>query len=547
MITLYLQEFWRRLKGRSTTRKLARGRGASARLLVAPTDLRTADPFFGEEILAGRYPLAGRILDAGDQSPFAFELPSELFAVRLHSFAWLRNIRAHNTEEGRAQARYVIDDWIMRHGTRVKGVAWEPDVVAQRVIAWLSHSPVVLQEADGGFYRRFLSSLMQQIRFLRQQTGNMPDGLVRFRSVIALAMASVSIQCSASVVKRAARELDREIEHQILADGSHVSRNPQALVELLFDLLPLRQTYVNLGHDVPAKLIAGIDRMFPAIRFFRHHSGDLALFNGATATLANDLMAVLRYDETAGQPFKALPHSQFHRLSGGDTVVIVDTGHPLSPDLSRTAHAGCLSFELSSGRHRFVINAGAPRFAGHKLRQLARETAAHSTVVLGDRSSSRISKSSYLGPIFRSGVTEVDVNRQTGKDGSDRLIARHNGYVETFGVWHERDIRLSGDGNKIVGRDRIILPDGELASDVYPDPAVARFHIHPAIVLTQTDAQTIRMEAPGGECWLFRTLSGSATIEEDVFFADPTGLRPSEQIELVFTGPEVVWSLAHQL
>ncbi|RZI57706.1 MAG: hypothetical protein EOP94_03645, partial [Zymomonas sp.] len=41
-------------------------------------------------------------------------------------------------------------------------------------------------------------------------------------------------------------------------------------LDLLLDLLPLRQTYVNLGHDVPVKLIPSIDRMFPALRFFRH-------------------------------------------------------------------------------------------------------------------------------------------------------------------------------------------------------------------------------------------------------------------------------------
>ncbi|MCL6710354.1 heparinase II/III family protein [Pseudomonas sp. R2.Fl] len=546
MIRLYVREFWRRVLCRFAIRpKFGLGKGRGAKLLVAPTDLRAIDPYVAEEMLAGRFPLAGKVLDVGSDSPFAFDMPSELFTVRLQSFSWLRHVRADKSEESCARARLVIDDWIDRHGSRMTGVAWDTDVVAQRVIAWLSHSPVVLQEADAGFYRRFLASLVHQIRYLNHIADCAYEGLPRFRVRIALAMASISLQTSASVIRRAARNLDREIERQILPDGGHISRNPQAAVELLYDLLPLRQTYINLGHDVPTRLIPAIDRMFPAIRFFRHQGGDLALFNGATSTLANDLMAVLRYDETAGQPFKALPHSHYQRLAAGDTVLLMDTGYPISDALSRTAHAGCLSFELSSGKQRFIVNSGSPRFAGMKLRQLARETAAHSTVVMGDRSSSRISRSSFIGPLFVDGVSDVEIQRQTGTDGSDRLLARHNGYAGPFGVWHEREVRISADGRKIIGRDRVLLPDKELATGVYPEPTVARFHVHPAIRCVQVDEQTIRLEATDGESWIFKAVSGTAELTEDVFFADASGVRPSEQLEMTFHGPEIVWSFTH--
>ncbi|MBO3758250.1 heparinase II/III family protein [Ciceribacter sp. L1K22] len=525
--------------------RLRLGSWKRTKLLVAPTDLRAIDPFVAEEIMLGRFPLAGRILEVGEDSPFAHDMPSELFSVRLQSFSWLRHIRSSKDDECRGRTRFILDDWIDRYGSWATGGAWEPDVAAQRLIAWLSHSPIVLQGADAGFYRRFLSSVYHHVRYLDRMCDFAPDGLPRFRARIALAFASIAMENSASSIRRASRALDREIERQILPDGGHISRNPQAAVELLLDLLPLRQTYINLGHEVPNRLIPAIDRMFPAIRFFRHQGGDLALFNGATLTLANDLMAVLRYDETAGQPFKALPHSQFQRLSAGDTVIITDVGRPLSDDLSRVAHAGCLSFEMSSGRQRFIVNCGSPRFAGSTLREIARETAAHSTVILGDRSSCRISRSDFLGPIFVDGVREVDVNRQTGTDGSDRLLARHDGYLGRYGVLHEREIRLSADGNKIIGRDRILLPDREPATGVYPEPALARFHVHPSVTCTQLDEQTIRLDSASGGSWTFKAIAGTAALTEDVFFADASGTRPSEQIELTFLTPEIVWSFTY--
>lgn len=548
MISLYVTEANRKLRSWISSRRLALLRpftGNARRLIVAPTDLRTVDPYVAEEILAGRFPLAGRVLDVGGESPFRVELPSMIFEERLHAFGWLRHIRADKTSESCANVRLIVDDWIELHGRRVRGLAWDLEIVAQRVVAWLSHSPIVLHDADGGFHRRFLTSLDFQVAYLRSQVKHAPDGFVRLRIRIALAMASISMATRASAITRAAHALDRELERQILPDGGHISRNPQTAVELLFDLLPLRQTYINLGHDVPIKLIPAIDRIFPAIRFFRHQGGDLALFNGASSTLAHDLMSVLRYDETAGQPFKALPHSQYQRLAAGDTVIIVDGGKPLSPQLSRTAHAGCLSFELSSGRHRFIVNSGSPRFASARLQRIARETAAHSTVILADRASSRISGSPFLGPVFSDGVREVKIARSAGSDGSDRLVASHDGYVHPFGVIHEREIRMSADGKKVVGRDRILLPDGEPATGVVPQPAVARFHIHPIIALSQVDGGTIRMEAPDGDSWTFTTPVGELEITEDIFFADSSGVRPSQQIEFPFDGAEIRWFLTY--
>ncbi len=549
MTYLYAREAWKRISRLVAIGRLSALRFAGRtpdRLIVAPSDLRAADPYIAEEFTAGRISLGGRLLDTEGESPFRLELPSREFAARLHGFSWLRHVRAAQSEVHSAHARRVVAEWLDSHGRRMVGIAWEVDIVAQRVIAWLSHSPVVLKGADIGFYRRFLKSLAVQVRFLKHMAPHAPDGEVRMRCRIALAIASLAMPASQGTIRRAARKLDAEIERQILADGGHVSRNPRVGLELLLDLLPLRQTYVNLGHDVPLKLIPTIDRMFPALRFFRHQGGELALFNGATTTLANELMSVLRYDETGGLPFKSLPHLHYHRLAVKDVVLIMDTGKPMSLELSASAHAGCLSFEMSSGRYRFIINSGAPRFAGEDFRQLARSTAAHSTAVLNDTSSSRMSKSAWLGPIIVSGVACVDVSRQESHEGAEGVTASHDGYVRLFGLVHERSIAVNSAGTLIRGRDRFIAADGSDPGEDDVNRAVIRFHIHPQIELHNIDDHEISLVAPDGETWLFSTLDAPVVIEEDVFFADPSGIRASQQIEIAFTVgevPEVQWVL----
>lgn len=517
------------------------------RLIVAPTDLRAVDAFVAAEIVNGRIPLAGRTLEMDGKSPFLLEAPSRPFAARLHSFHWLRHMRVEKTDQACAVARSIVNGWIVVHGRRMEGLAWDADIASQRLISWLSHSPVVLQGTDSGFYRRFMRSLMFHQRYLKRIAATAPDGEVRFRVRIALAMATIAMPMRNGAVKRAAKALDEEIDRQILSDGGHISRNPRVMLELLLDLLPLRQTYINLGHDVPGRLIAGIDRMYPALRFFRHQDGDLALFNGATATLANELMSVLRYDETRGTPFKALPHTQYQRLSAGPTTVIADTGMALSPDLSRTTHAGCLSFEMSSGKHRFIVNSGSPKFAGDVYVQTARATAAHSTVTLDDTSSSAFSRSDFLGPVAVGGVKRVAVERVDTEDGRDCIKASHDGYLSAFGVYHERELTLNAGGSILTGRDRFYAPEGKAMKG--DGNAVARFHVHPAINLAQTHIDAVFLTAPDGDSWVFSAPGCSVAISEDIFFADASGMRRSEQIEIAFKlseKPEIRWFLSQR-
>jgi uncharacterized heparinase superfamily protein len=500
------------------------------RLIVAPTDLRAVDPFIAQEIFDGRFPLAGRVLETFGDSPWSVDLPSKAFAERLHGFGWLRHIRADKTEAGCAHARHIVADWINIHGRRRRGIAWDPNVVATRVIAWLSHSTVVLHAAEAGFYRRFMKSLAYQVSYLRKIADCCADAQSRLKVRTALAVASLSLPTRVAGIRRESLLLDRELDRQILADGGHVSRNPRAILDTLIDLLPLRQTYINLGHDLPQKLIPAIDRMYPALRFFRHQDGDLALFNGANSTPASELMSVLRYDESAGKPFKALPQMHYHRLAAENTVVIVDTGCPASVGASHGAHAGCLSFEMSSGRHRFIVNSGSPKFSNRFHRHLSRSTAAHSTLIVEETSSSRVINSSLAGQVLLPGVSEVNLERWDDKHGNDFLRAKHDGYLAPFGYWHEREIGLSAKGDKIKGCDRLIPNDGN--TDGEELDAVVRFHIHPVINLSRRDGESVVLRAPDGDSWIFAAPGLSLLIDEDVFFADVSGMRPSQQLAI---------------
>src|SRR5262249_58778882 len=103
------------------------------------------------------------------------------------------------------------------------------------------------------------------------------------------------------------------------SDGGHISRNPGALVELLLDLLPLRQCFMARDRVPPKQLSDAIDRAMPMVRFFRLGDGTMARFNGSGATATDALATVLAYDDPGGAPLRPPPNSRYVRMGRGAT------------------------------------------------------------------------------------------------------------------------------------------------------------------------------------------------------------------------------------
>lgn len=540
-IVPYLAEGWGRFHRRFLFgwTSLVGFRGATPdRLLLAPIDLRTPDIFIASEIISGRFPLAGQVFDALDQNPFSLELSDLEFAKELHGFRWLRHLRASDDPRAEETARYLTNEWIIHYSKKTVGPSWELGTVSKRLISWLSHSPIMLTNADHGFYRRFMTSIGKQVRFLQYAVAGHDDPAAQLHARTAIAMASLCLPSTNSSVRSAAMALDVELERQILPDGGHISRNPEIVLKILADLLPLRQTYINLGSALPVNMLPSMDRMFMALRFFRHSNGEIALFNGSGYESANYLMSILQNDETNAQnPFR-LPQSGFNRLEADKSVLLMDAGMPPPGRLSNRAHAGCLSFEFSCGPNRLIVNAGSPEYGNKKYRELARLTAAHSTMIVEDTSSARVSNSSYLGSVFTHGPREVEVTDITDDDFYG-VNASHDGYIKDFGVVHQRQVRLSKDGNILAGFDMV---EGVPAKGIN---IAIRFHIHPSVKLGLLRDGSILLTAGNGTRWVF-SASIKPTVEADIFFADLLGLRKSHQIALLFNADEhrrISWML----
>jgi len=502
-------------------------------LLLTPHDLRTGDPTIAGDLYRGTFSLGGKRLDIGAHSPFNVRAPSPEWQDELEGFSWLRHLSSADNEISRLHARALVADWIESRGARAHRMC-PLRTKARRLISWISHAPVFLDNAEPVFYQSAMRSFGQQIHSLTRSLAMTGDGESRLMAAISLCFAALCLSGQERLFGKAVKLLEKEIEWQILPDGGHVSRHPGVILSLLLDLLPLQRTFTARDMAAPESLHRAIDRMMPMIRFFRHGDGSFALFNGMGLTNPGEAAAVLALDDVRGQPIQNAQHSGYQRLEGGRTVLIQDTGMPPPLPQSGRAHAGCLSFELSSGLQRIFVNCGAPTALGESWRRAARATAAHSTAAIGDSSSARFlggRMADFLGPLLVSGPHQVHVARE--EFGSETVVeASHDGYVKTHGIIHVRRLSLSRAGGKLEGEDRLTRSTGAQPFSMRKkQQAAVRFHLHPGVSAEPSrDGKAINLTLANRERWQFAAVGGAARLEDSVFLAGPQGKAPSRQI-----------------
>lgn len=537
---------WRGL-GMPWRQAAALGGRAPERLLISPQDIRTTDPTVAADIYAGYFAFAGKVVNTHGKSPFEIASPSPAWAASLASFVWLRHLRAADTALARANARALVDDFLTLAAKNPALPIHEPRVAARRLLAWLCQTPMILDGADHDFYLRFMKALARHGARLQMALGDGVQGETRLLVLISLASLGLCAAEMDVLQRRATRMLASELGRQILSDGGHVGRNPQSLIDLLLDLLPLRQVYAARGIAAPPELLNSIDRMLPMLRLLRHSNSGLAHFNGMSATSPHALATVLAYDDAQSVAPLNAPYSGYQRLEGGASVAIVDAGAPPPMAFSGRAHAGQLSFEFSNAGHMIVCNCGAPDETRPDLRAAARTTAAHSTLIIGDASSSRFASAEGVARRLEgcvvSGPKNVILSRQDTAEGAG-LVVSHDGYVRAFGLVHERALRLAADGSCLVGADRL-----HPASDKKPGSGAnysLRFHLHPAVRAQRADdGRSVTLGLPNGAIWLFQADGLAMEVEASISFAATGGARGTDQIVIsaeTAETPGVNWS-----
>ena len=502
-------------------------------LLLAPPDLWPQDPSFVDEIESGSFGLSGLTAQLRGASPFAVPPPSQAWARELHGFGWLRHFAAAWSVENEATARQLVAEWIRRK-RRHADHAWAPEVVGRRIISWLSHAAIILDGAERRPYAAIMLSLEDQATYLSASWRNAPDGYPRLLALIGLTQAGLCISGHERRLDSAERHLAEELERQILSDGGHASRNPSVLVDLLLDLLPLKQCFIARGLKPDKALLGAIERITPMLHRLRLGDGQLARFNGMGSTERDALAIVLAYDKGSSEPDALVSPSGYVRLRRGSTVVLADVSTPPTLELAGHACAGCLSFEVSAGRELLLVNGGTPAPAHERSHAEARGTASHNTLELNGQSSAKLVRNESLqrgvgsAPIQHPDRVTCAVQEM---DGDIVLSASHDGYVDRFNLVHTRTLKLDAAGERLEGVDTLSGARSDLRF-AYDVPFAVRFHLHPRSGARLVAGGGADLILPSGEHWRLSASGAALTIEASTHFAEMIGPLQAQQVVL---------------
>jgi uncharacterized heparinase superfamily protein len=533
---------WTRL-GHDALRKLAASRfyrctligGVPVELTLKIGQAWPGEPRRGAAIAAGEIEFAGELVRNPSPRWFPTAAGPEWLA-EWHGFSWIPDLFAAGPN-ARMVARELVQSWL------AEDIAWHPivwrsDVLATRLFAWLTHfDDLAGGDQDPALRRAMLANFAAQLRHLGRTASWELDGAARLRALKGLIVGIVALGASAGKLGKATEALAREMPAQMFADGGHRSRSPSTQLRVLQDLIDIR-TVLRAGQsETPSAVQDAIGRMAPMLRLFRHGDRRLALFNDSLEEDGVLIDLVLTRSETRGRAPTHAPDSGFERLQAADSLVVVDTGRPPPPGFDEHAHAGALSFEMSHGRERIIVNCGAYRGAKPNWWRVARASAAHSVLVVADTNSAEIRDDGVLGRAPASVTCE-----RAEHDGQQWISATHDGYRDRFGLIYTRELFLAADGDDLRGEDRLTGRPGAAFA--------VRFHLHPSVQASLVEDETAALlRLPSGSVWRLRAAGAEMTLGESIYLGSGEA-RKTQQLVLGGTaapgGTTVRWALRRE-
>jgi uncharacterized heparinase superfamily protein len=407
--------------------------------------------------------------------------------------------------------------------------AWHPFVASGRLIAWLVARDVLVPHLsrDPEFAADLRQGILAHALYLNEHLERDVGGNHLLKNGVALLLAGCAFEgpCANRWRQRASHALERELCRQVLPDGGHYERSPMYHLLVLADLLAALTASGRRDLPVATALANAVRRMQRASRMLVHPDGDIPLFKDAVLGEAPRPLALVGPGTEPGDG--ALPHTGYFVLPLSDPapggLLIADCGPPGPDDLPAHAHADALSFELSVGDRRILVDGGIMGYEPGAMRDHLRGTAAHNTVQMDGQDQSEV------WGAFRVGRRAHVTLERWSVDGETRLlVGAHDGYAH-LGVRHQREVQaVPGSGWRVLDT---LFGTGHHRAD-------SRLRLHPDLRWQADGADHLAVDGSGTPLLRVRPIGQPAiAIERGVYAERFNTLREVEVLRLRRKGP----------
>ncbi len=500
-------------------------------LVGALGEFRPSDRETVLEMMQGRYLLSSKLVDTHGVSPFSVDIDHVDWLDDLHTFAWLRHFRDARTDEERRFARTLTLDWIGREG-HFNRHTWGPSQTARRVLNWLRHFNILVEGATTEQQQTISRSLSTQIQSLKLRGVLANDPVDALLAAIALVGVALCNERGENDVYPRLKRVHRLLDTQIDEDGMHLSRCAKQQLQILVELITIKQALRRLYEQYANEFTETLENMHRALDAVSLGTGEPGYFNG-TGQMPHDLIVAVQAQSPARARSTGITGG-YGRLISGRSIVVADSGLVPPPEFASNAHAGALAFEFSHGRDLVVCNCGPAPAGLDGDNTLFRQGIAHSAPTINALSAAAIGTTGSLsGRLLQIG----DQAELEAMEADQSLVMRTHGYADRFGVVLERSITLMSEGKTLVGQDKFIH------SRRVSGACAIRFHLaHQTEV--QDAGDLLRLKLSSGAVWTFLWEGADMRIEDSVRQSAYFGFHRTKQIVLdvlVADANEVSW------
>jgi len=425
----------------------------------------------------------------------------------LNSFFWLFSLDLRSSKKN---TQNVILQWIERNQW-YSPKSWEVDIVAKRIIAWISNSRLTYEDGSADYKNKFNSVIKKQINHLINEIDGsewVDDKMIGCAAII---LTGLSYKDKDQCLKTGLNLLRKLIKFSFDNDAFPKSRNIRQLCFYLKYFILIREWFKESQSEIPDFINENIYYLGQAYAFcWQNNKVDL-LFNGNNESNNIDFD---HYLKRFGYSFKNQNSELggYAALNNKKITLIMDVGSSPDKKFSSNYQAGSLSFEIISSGKKLICNSGYYQNHTHQLNRLSKSSAIHSALILDDRSSCNFNKTKNESSKISHGLKILKKNIVFEKN-YWKINSAHDGYLKQYGVIHEREIEFYPEHIKFIGHDKIIFKNNikNLKFEI-------RFHLEPNIKAMKTqDNKSILIDLDG-EGWKFNSDNNNINIDNGLYF-----------------------------
>ena len=496
------------------------------------------DPSLGDKIFQGNYDLAGKKIFSPKKSIWLIKEKNFYWQNEMHSFSWLRHLKAKSGSLARKHARYLILDWIRNYG-KWEEKTWELDILSRRISSWITNLGFLLAEKDDEFSNRIRKSLLKQIKhlnilsnknyfiYLDKEYGVEEGSIKKIQIIRGLLIGSISFDGEFRSFKKVMHLLEEEIRKNFNSEGVHISRSPFIQLCILADLVTIRDSFISANILVPEFILLLIKKTSHATRFFRNYKGTFAMLNGSKMGEKKIIDKILNAADGKARAKgpKSLFKSGFEKLQAENVCIFVDTSCSKENMISSAPH----SIEIGIGKKRLLGSCGTFYGKNNTWKKLIKSSVANSSLTIEN-----------TNPFTKEDKGQKTASKRFKRNGSEIVEITHYGYFNRFSSVCVRTIELGNDGRNIAIQD-VIHSESLKNFDI-------RIHMSPYVKVSLSIDKKSAIILLGDQGWhfIFEGLV-KLSIEPSIFIDDiGNHLNTSQLImsgETTNKKTEILWGI----